>query len=80
MSDAESAPDAAPQDREKTLARIAHDLRTPLSVITTTSAMLLNPKYQFSAEQVQEQLTRIGRNAEQLNRLVGELSELVKRT
>jgi len=63
---------------EAALTKIVHDLRTPLAVVHTTSNMLLNPKYQLSADQVREQHERIKRNAEILNRLIGELSELAK--
>ena len=57
---------------------MAHDLRTPLAVVHTTTNMLLNPKYKFSDEQVREQHQRIQRNVEVMNRLIGELSELAK--
>jgi|SRR5687768_10425886 K+-sensing histidine kinase KdpD len=65
------------QARERALAKICHDLRTPLSVVHTTTSMLLNPKYQFTPEQTKEQLERIRRNVDLLNRLVGDLSGLV---
>jgi K+-sensing histidine kinase KdpD len=61
---------------EASLAKLAHDLRTPLAVVHTTTNMLLNPKYQLAPEQVREQHERIRRNVEVLNRLVGELAEL----
>ena len=57
---------------------MAHDLRTPLAVVHTTTNMLLNPKYKFSEEQVREQHQRIQRNVEVMNRLIGELSELAQ--
>lgn len=60
------------------LTKIVHDLRTPLAVVHTTSNMLLNPKYKLTEDQVREQHERIQRNAEILNRLIGELSELAK--
>jgi K+-sensing histidine kinase KdpD len=60
------------------LSKMAHDLRTPLAVVHTTTNMLLNPKYKFSDQQVREQHERIQRNVEVLNRLIGELSELAK--
>ena len=61
---------------EAALTKIVHDLRTPLAVVHTTSNMLLNPKYKLNEDQVREQHERIQRNAEILNRLIGELSEL----
>ena len=66
------------KDLEAALTKIVHDLRTPLAVVHTTSNMLLNPKYQLTQDQVREQHERIQRNAEILNRLVRELSELAK--
>jgi len=67
-----------PKSLEAALAKMTHDLRTPLSVVHTTTSMLLNPKYSFTPEQVREHLERVLRNADVLNRLVGELAELVQ--
>jgi len=61
---------------EAVLAKMAHDLRTPLSVVHTTTNMLLNPKYQFTPDQVREQHQRIQRNVEVMDRLIAQLSEL----
>lgn len=58
------------------LAKLTHDMRTPLAVVHTTTNLLLNPKYQLNETQVREQHERIRRNVEILNRLVGELAEL----
>jgi K+-sensing histidine kinase KdpD len=63
---------------EAVLAKMAHDMRTPLAVVHTTTSMLLNPKYSFPPEQVRDQHERIRRNVEILNRLVGELAELAQ--
>ena len=60
------------------LAKMAHDLRTPLAVVHTTTNMLLNPKYKFTEDQVREQHERIQRNVEVMDRLILELSELAK--
>jgi len=65
-----------PKGLEAVLAKMAHDLRTPLSVVHTTTNMLLNPKYRFSEEQVREQHQRIQRNVEVMDRLIAQLSEL----
>ena len=40
------------KDLRDVLSKMAHDLRTPLAVVQTTTNMLLNPKYKFSDEQV----------------------------
>ena len=61
---------------EAALATMTHDMRTPLSVVHTTTSMLLNPKYQLSPEQVREQLERIRRNAELMNRMMGDLADM----
>jgi K+-sensing histidine kinase KdpD len=68
--------DEKPKNLEAALAKMAHDLRTPLAVVHTTTNMLLNPKYQFNEAQVREQHERIQRNVEVMNRLIGELSRL----
>ena len=66
------------KDLRDVLSKMAHDLRTPLAVVHTTTNMLLNPKYKFSDEQVREQHERIKRNVEVMNGLIGQLSELAK--
>ncbi len=63
---------------EAVLAKMAHDLRTPLAVVHTTTSMLLNPKYKFSEDQVREQHQRIQRNVELMDRLIAELSDLAR--
>ena len=66
------------KDLRDVVSKMAHDLRTPLAVVHTTTNMLLNPKYKFSEEQVREQHERIQRNVEVMDRLIGQLSELGK--
>jgi signal transduction histidine kinase len=63
---------------EAVVAKVAHDLRTPLAVVHTTTNMLLNPKYQLTPEQVREQLERIRRNAERMNHMLGELADMAQ--
>lgn len=63
---------------EAVLAKMAHDLRTPLAVVHTTTNMLLNPKYKFSEDQVREQHQRIQRNVEVMDRLITQLAELAR--
>jgi two-component system sensor histidine kinase/response regulator len=67
----------AVQAREDVLAIVSHDLRTPLSVVHTTTSMLLNPKYKLTPEQVREQHERIRRNVDQMNRMIGDLMDMV---
>jgi signal transduction histidine kinase len=62
--------------REDVLAIVSHDLRTPLSVVSNTASMLLNPKYQLTPQQVREQHERIRRNVELMNRMIGDLLDM----
>ena|SRR5688572_17878260 len=62
--------------REDVLAIVSHDLRTPLSVVSNTASMLLNPKYQLTPQQVREQHERIKRNVELMNRMIGDLLDM----
>jgi len=62
--------------REDVLAIVSHDMRTPLSVVATTAAMLLNPKYQLTPQQVREQHERIRRNVDLMNRMIGDLMDM----
>ena len=70
--------DESSKDLRDVVSKMAHDLRTPLAVVHTTTNMLLNPKYKFSDEQVREQHERIQRNVEVMHRLIGQLSEIAK--
>ena len=70
--------DEKPKGLEAVLAKMTHDLRTPLAVVHTTTNMLLNPKYKFIDDQLREQYLRIQRNVEVLERLITELSELTQ--
>jgi two-component system sensor histidine kinase/response regulator len=65
------------RSREDVLAIVSHDLRTPLAVIHTTTSMLLNPKYNLTPVQIREQHERIRRNADQMNRMIGDLMDIV---
>jgi signal transduction histidine kinase len=67
----------AVQSRDDVLAIVSHDLRTPLAVVHTTTSMLLNPKYSLTANQVREQHERIRRNVDLMNRMIGDLMDMV---
>jgi signal transduction histidine kinase len=67
----------AVQAREDALAIVSHDLRTPLAVLHTTTTLLLNPKYNLSAEQIREQHERIRRNVDLMNRMIDDLMDMV---
>ena len=68
---------AAVRAREDVLAIVSHDMRTPLSVVHTTTSMLLNPKYKLTPEQIREQHERIRRNVDLMNRMIGDLMDMV---
>jgi len=63
--------------REDVLAIVSHDLRTPLSVLHTTASTLLNPKYRLTEQQVRDQHERIRRNIDLMNRMIGDLMDVV---
>jgi signal transduction histidine kinase len=65
-----------PKNLEDLLSVITHDLRTPLSVVHTTTSMLMNPKYQLGPAQVREQYERIRRNVDVMNSMLSELTDL----
>ncbi len=67
----------AVQARDDVLAIVSHDMRTPLAVVHTTTSMLLNPKYKLTADQVREQHERIRRNVDLMNRMIGDLMDMV---
>ena len=63
--------------REDVLAMVTHDLRTPLAVIHASTTVFLNPRYQPTPEQAREQHQRILRNVELMNRMIGDLTDMV---
>src|SRR5689334_10302102 len=67
----------AVQARDDVPAIVSHDMRTPLAVVHTTTSMLLNPKYSLTPEQVREQHERIRRNVDLMNRMIGDLMDMV---
>jgi signal transduction histidine kinase len=67
----------AVQARDDVLAIVSHDMRTPLAVVHTTTSMLLNPKYSLTPEQIRDQHERIRRNVDLMNRMIGDLMDMV---
>ena len=67
----------AVQARDDVLAIVSHDMRTPLAVVHTTTSMLLNPKYKLTQDQIREQHERIRRNVDLMNRMIGDLMDMV---
>lgn len=63
-------------EREQVLAAVAHDLRSPLSVIATTLELLT--MHSFPPPQRTKLLARVGRAVNQMNRLIGDLLEVTR--
>jgi two-component system sensor histidine kinase/response regulator len=63
--------------REDVLAIVSHDLRTPLGVIHASTAVFLDPRYSPTPAQAREQYLRIMRNVELMNRMIGDLLDMV---
>ncbi len=65
-------------DRLKTalLHAVSHDLRTPITIIKTSAASLMSMRHQLEAEQQNEMLTVIENEADQLDRMVGNLLDM----
>ncbi len=67
----------AVQIREDVLAMVTHDLRTPLAVIHASTTVFLDARYKPTPEQAREQHQRILRNVEVMNRMIGDLTDMV---
>ena len=70
----------AVQAREELLAVVSHDLRSPLTTITLSAALIVSPKVEGDASKVIEHATRIQRAARRMNRLVGDLLDRARST
>ncbi len=64
--------------RTDLLSIIAHELRTPITVMRTLSGLLLDPASDPTAEQRRTMLETIERNAERMQRLIGEILDLAR--
>src|SRR5690349_21805895 len=62
--------------RTDLLSTIAHELRTPLTAVRTSVGLLLDPASEPTDEQRETLLTAIERNADRMQRLVGDILEL----
>ena len=62
--------------RTDLLSTIAHELRTPLTAVRTSTGLLLDPTAQPTEEQRRALLETIERNAERMQRLIGDILEL----
>ena len=62
--------------RTDLLSTIAHELRTPLTAIRTSAGVLADPAVAPTDEQRRRLLTAIERNAERMQRIVGDILDL----
>lgn len=60
------------------LAIIAHELRTPITVMRTLTGLLLDPASDPSPEQRRTMLETMERNAERMQHLIGEILDLAR--
>jgi signal transduction histidine kinase len=64
------------QLRTDLLSTISHELRTPLTAVRTSVGLLLDPETEPTAEQERALLESIERNADRMQRLIGDILEL----
>ena len=64
--------------RTHLLSTIAHELRTPLTAVRTSVGLLLDPSSHPSDAQRQSMLATIDRNAERMQRVVGDILDLAR--
>lgn len=64
--------------RTDLLAIIAHELRTPITVMRTMTGLLLDPASHPTDEQRRTMLTTMVRNAERMQHLIGEILDLAR--
>ena len=60
------------------LSVIAHELRTPITVMRTLTGLLLDPASDPTAEQRRTMLETMERNAERMQHLIGEILDLAR--
>jgi signal transduction histidine kinase len=64
--------------RTDLLSIIAHELRTPITVMRTMTGLLLDPASDPTAEQRRTMLETMQRNAERMQHLIGEILDLAR--
>jgi signal transduction histidine kinase len=64
--------------RTDLLSIIAHELRTPITVMRTLTGLLLDPASNPTAEQRRTMLETMERNAERMQHLIGEVLDLAR--
>jgi signal transduction histidine kinase/DNA-binding response OmpR family regulator len=69
---------ALARSREELLAIVAHDLRNPLSALTTSTALIRRAMPATGAEKFQSRLSSIERSAQRMNHLIQDLLDLAR--
>jgi signal transduction histidine kinase len=64
--------------RTDLLSTIAHELRTPLTAVRTSVGLLLDPEHEPDPDQRSVLLATIERNADRMQRLVGDILDLAR--
>jgi signal transduction histidine kinase len=64
--------------RSDLLSTISHELRTPLTAVRTSVGLLVDPASNPSREQTETLLATIDRNADRMQRLVGDILDLTR--
>jgi len=64
--------------RTDLLSIVAHELRTPITVMRTLTGLLLDPTAEPSPEQRRQMLQTMERNAERMQHLIGEILEMAR--
>lgn len=70
--------EAAVRSRDEVLSIVSHDLRDPVSTVTTSAALLADPDIRLSAEQRVRQVEVISRSAQRMNRLIQDLLDVTR--
>jgi len=66
------------RERERVLAVVTHDLRTPLSAVMTAASLLTSDAVNADAERVRQRADTIQRAARHMARLVADLTDLAQ--
>jgi signal transduction histidine kinase len=69
---------ALTRSREELLAIVAHDLRSPLTTVTTSTGLMRRRLQSMGAEQLAPRLDAIERSAERMNHLIQDLLDLAR--
>jgi signal transduction histidine kinase len=69
---------ALTRSREELLAIVAHDLRSPLTALTTSTALIRRAMHTTGPEQLQKRLSSIERSAQRMNHLIQDLLDLAR--